>query len=477
MEKLSRFSGSERTDIEGAEGGEQRVSLQGEEHKDQGDTGKGSRPAPLAWMVAEAVPPAPELGPLATEESPHCAVCQGLMIWARSELLPADGSRAALRAPPALNLRGEEEEEEEEEERDATAAAPCSKPASDERVKERSCQSLEDRKEENEFLHVQPRMTERKPCKVCNFTRQKSYGLVVPSLNELKVKGCEFLGFSPGDQVTVVLEDDGTIVKDESYFLCLPVNTKFMLLHEKERWSPGRRIDGGTAWMARDSMLLEADTVDTSSAVAPWWDLAQQLKQDLASIILMSEADLQALVDAPCPELAAALGFQEKKAEDLQETLQRVLDRREEERQSKELLQLYLKAVEKKDREQEGPSQPSQGGSGDTDVPDGMEVDSASGFMSRTLMVLKGKTSPETRLSTEDLQMVVSRKVEVMEQVLGWDTRRTSALLQACEAELTKRLQQIQAVQSIRSDAQLDSSQQSSEKSAEEGAKTPARGN
>ncbi|XP_062283602.1 DNA fragmentation factor subunit alpha isoform X2 [Scomber scombrus] len=248
-------------------------------------------------------------------------------------------------------------------------------------------------------------MTDRKPCKVCNFTRQKSYGLVVPSLDELKIKGCEFLGFTSTDTVKVVLEDDGTIVEDEAYFLCLPLNTKFMLLHERDTWSPVRRIDGGTAWMARDSVLLETDAVDSSSAVGPWWDLAQQLKQDLASIILMSEADLQTLVDAPCHELASALGFQVKKAEDLQETLQRVLDRREEERQSKELLQLYLKAVEKKDRQQEEPSQPSQGGAGDVDMLDGIEVDAASGFMSRTLMVLKGKTSPETRLSTEDLQM------------------------------------------------------------------------
>ncbi|XP_070823646.1 DNA fragmentation factor subunit alpha [Chaetodon trifascialis] len=319
-------------------------------------------------------------------------------------------------------------------------------------------------------------MTDGKPCKVCNFTRQKSYGLAVPSLDDLKVKGCEFLGFSSSDLVTVVLEDDGTIVQDQAYFLCLPSNTKFMLLQEKETWSPVRRMDGGTAWMARESVLLETDTVDTSITEAPWWDLAQQLKQDLASIILMSEADLQALVDAPCSELASALGFQEKKAEDLQETLQRVLDRREEERQSKELLQLYLKAVEKEDGQEEEPSQPSQEGPDDVDLPDGMEVDSASGFMSRTLMVLKGKTSPETRLSTEDLQMVVSRGVEAMEQVLGWDSPRTTVLLQACEAELTRRLQQIQAVQSIRSNAQLDSSQQSGERSAEEGVEAPAEG-
>lgn len=61
----------------------------------------------------------------------------------------------------------------------------------------------------------------------------------------------------------------------------------------------------------------------------------------------MSTACFQSLVDAPSTELAFALGFQEKKAEDLQETLQRVLDRREEERQSKELLQLYLKASDR----------------------------------------------------------------------------------------------------------------------------------
>lgn len=55
------------------------------------------------------------------------------------------------------------------------------------------------------------------------------------------------------------------------------------------------------------------------------------------------------LVDVPHQQLASAMGFQEKKAQDLQETLQRVLDRREEERQSKELLQLYLNAVAKED--------------------------------------------------------------------------------------------------------------------------------
>ncbi|XP_053704725.1 DNA fragmentation factor subunit alpha [Synchiropus splendidus] len=286
-------------------------------------------------------------------------------------------------------------------------------------------------------------MADRKPCKVCNFSRQKSYGLVVPSLEELKTRGCEFFGFTASDDVTVVLEDDGTIVEDEGYFLCLPSNTKFMLLHERETWSPLRRVDGGTAWMARESMIMDA--IDAATAGDEWLVQAQQLKQDLASIFLMSEADLQNLVDAPVSELAPALGFSVPKAENFQEKLQGVLDRREEERQSKELLQLYLKAVEREEGEQaEEPSQK------EGDMVDGSEADQVCGFMSRTLMVLKGKTSPETRLSTEDLQLVLSRGVEVMEQVLGWDKVRTAALITDCTAELNKRLGKIQAVQSIR---------------------------
>lgn len=63
--------------------------------------------------------------------------------------------------------------------------------------------------------------------------------------------------------------------------------------------------------------------------------------------------------------------------------------------------------------------------------------------------------------------MVVSKGVDAMIPVLGWDRERTSALLSACEAELNKRLQQVQAVQSIRSNTQPDSGQETNEGSTE----------
>ncbi|XP_010890088.1 DNA fragmentation factor subunit alpha isoform X2 [Esox lucius] len=290
-------------------------------------------------------------------------------------------------------------------------------------------------------------MSDPKPCKVCNFSRQKTYGLVVSSLDQLKTKGSKSLGFNTSTSVSVVLEDDGTIVEDEDYFLCLPSHTTFMLLDEKETWAP-LLIDRSRARMTGGSVNLECDAVDSSITLShPWFYLAQQLKQDLASVILMSETDLQTLVDVPCPELAFALGFPERKVQSLQATLQGVLDRREEERQSKELLQLYLKAMEKEDSQEETPS---QDGSVKMDVMDGMEVDSVSGFTSTMLMVLKYKKSPETRLSSEELQMVVNKGVVAMEQVLGWDSGKTTQLLQACEEQLSMRLQQVQAMQSLR---------------------------
>lgn len=37
--------------------------------------------------------------------------------------------------------------------------------------------------------------------------------------------------------VTLVLAEDGTIVDDDDYFLCLPSNTKFVALASNEKWT------------------------------------------------------------------------------------------------------------------------------------------------------------------------------------------------------------------------------------------------
>lgn len=39
------------------------------------------------------------------------------------------------------------------------------------------------------------------------------------------------------EPITLVLAEDGTIVDDEDYFLCLPSDTKFVALAKDEKWS------------------------------------------------------------------------------------------------------------------------------------------------------------------------------------------------------------------------------------------------
>lgn len=55
------------------------------------------------------------------------------------------------------------------------------------------------------------------------------------------------------------------------------------------------------------------------------------------------------LIDVPRSDLAEELAQSETKIQVLQDTLQQVLDRREEERQSRQLLELYLEALKTED--------------------------------------------------------------------------------------------------------------------------------
>ena len=75
--------------------------------------------------------------------------------------------------------------------------------------------------------------------------------------------------------------------------------------------------------------------------------MARQLKEDLSSIILMSKEELQMLTDVPCSELPQELGQNHVVVQGLQNTLQQVLDQKEEARQSRQLVELYLQALEK----------------------------------------------------------------------------------------------------------------------------------
>ncbi|XP_034875709.1 DNA fragmentation factor subunit alpha [Mirounga leonina] len=290
-----------------------------------------------------------------------------------------------------------------------------------------------------------------KPCLLRRNHSREQHGVAASCLEQLRSKACDILAIDKSlTPVTLVLAEDGTIVDDDDYFLCLPSNTKFVVLASNEKWTYSNS-DGGTAWITQES--FDVDETDSGSGLK-WKNVARQLKEDLSSIILLSEEDLQVLIDVPCSDLAQELCQSCVTVQGLQNTLQQVLDQREEARQSKQLLELYLQALEK-----EGSilSKQQEAGASFSDKMDAVDAGSNRESTSeitltgQVLTALKEKPAPELSLSSRDLEMVTKEDPKALAIALSWGLKKTETLQQACHQELSLRLQQVQSLSSLRS--------------------------
>ncbi|XP_008567034.1 PREDICTED: DNA fragmentation factor subunit alpha [Galeopterus variegatus] len=288
-----------------------------------------------------------------------------------------------------------------------------------------------------------------KPCLLLRNRSRDQHGVAASCLEELRSKACDILAIDKSlTPVTLVLAEDGTIVDDDDYFLCLPSNTKFVALANNEKWAYNN-TDGGTAWVSQES--FDVDETD-SGAGLKWKNVARQLKEDLSNIILLSEEDLQMLIEVPCSDLAQELCQSCATVQGLQNTLQQVLDQREEARQSKQLLELYLQALEKEgnilSKQEESKAVVSE----EVDAVDtgvGREI-SKTALTSQVLTALREKPAPELHLSSQDLELVTKEDPKTLAVALNWDVKKTETVQQACDQELTLRLQQMQSLRSLR---------------------------
>uniref|UniRef100_F6QF18 DNA fragmentation factor subunit alpha n=1 Tax=Equus caballus TaxID=9796 RepID=F6QF18_HORSE len=334
-----------------------------------------------------------------------------------------------------------------------------------------------------------------KPCLLRRNHSREQHGVAASCLEELRSKACDILAIDKSlAPVTLVLAEDGTIVDDDDYFLCLPSNTKFVALARNEKWAY-HNSDGGTAWISQES--FDVDETD-SGAGLKWKNVARQLKEDLSSIILLSEDDLQmttkilhfvilsprvgifqrlpcikitygasckiqmtrptvgvkeVLIDVPCSDLAQELCQSCVTVRGLQNTLQQVLDQREEARQSKQLLELYLQALEKEGSVLSKQQESKAGFSDESDAVDtglSRESSSETALTSQLLTALKEKPAPELSLSSQDLELVTKEDPKALAVALKWDIKKTETVQQACNQELSLRLQQIQSLHSLR---------------------------
>ncbi|KAF1652127.1 Cell death activator CIDE-A, partial [Aptenodytes patagonicus] len=81
-----------------------------------------------------------------------------------------------------------------------------------------------------------PLMPAGRPFRVSNASRSSRKGIVASSLQELISKTLDAFLISAGI-VTLVLEEDGTVVDTEEFFKSLDDNVHFMVLEKGQKWT------------------------------------------------------------------------------------------------------------------------------------------------------------------------------------------------------------------------------------------------
>ncbi|XP_023656063.1 lipid transferase CIDEA [Paramormyrops kingsleyae] len=82
-----------------------------------------------------------------------------------------------------------------------------------------------------------------RPFRICTYNRCRRRGVVAASLDDLASKVVNIFLLT-SELLTLVLEEDGTVVDTEAFFQSLPANTPLMVLEKGQRWTQSKGIPG-----------------------------------------------------------------------------------------------------------------------------------------------------------------------------------------------------------------------------------------
>ncbi|CAG9132734.1 hypothetical protein JYU34_017505 [Plutella xylostella] len=176
-----------------------------------------------------------------------------------------------------------------------------------------------------------------KPYKICDVNRDKKKGIVAASLEDLLTKVPEKLGL-PVDNLTVVLESDGTEVDDEDYFSTLDPDTSLMILHGQEKWGP---------YLPRCQVSLDQTDDVSMGEKGQVANLVGRLQHNLCHISLLGGQDLELLSDMDPDSLADIVTDRDNRIflEHIKEASGRILLEKRQAQDAMELLKLYHQSV------------------------------------------------------------------------------------------------------------------------------------
>lgn len=143
-----------------------------------------------------------------------------------------------------------------------------------------------------------------KPVRVWSQDRKRRHGVVASSFDEAVQKGAAKLGLPDPASVTLVLEEDGTVV-DEDYWETIPADTKLILLSADEVWKP-------SPLSVPSNLLLVSDETDSATDDdQKARNLLNALQQNPASVALLSLSDLEIIKDANLSSTDSSMQLQE----------------------------------------------------------------------------------------------------------------------------------------------------------------------
>ncbi|XP_045622889.1 DNA fragmentation factor subunit alpha [Procambarus clarkii] len=139
----------------------------------------------------------------------------------------------------------------------------------------------------------------KKPIRVWSQDRKRRHGVVAESFDEVIEKGAAKLGLPDPCAVTVVLEEDGTVV-DDDYWETIAPDTRLILLSTNEVWKPSPLTVPSNLLFVSDETDGSLDEKQKAS------NLFAVLQQNPASVALLSLSDLEIIKEAnlDAPELS-----------------------------------------------------------------------------------------------------------------------------------------------------------------------------
>lgn len=144
----------------------------------------------------------------------------------------------------------------------------------------------------------------KKPVRVWSQDRRKRHGVVAGSYDEAIQKGAAKLGLPDPTEVTIVLEEDGTVV-DDDYWETIAPDTKLVLLAAGEKWRP-------SPLSVPSNLLVVSDETDGAvNEEQKAQALLNAIQENPASVALLSLSDLEIIKDARISTSDSSMQLQE----------------------------------------------------------------------------------------------------------------------------------------------------------------------